>query len=358
MARTIKQQSTEEESFLRKNRGWLLAAAALAAAAVYNTRQARRTEQEEPPMGKFVEVAGMRLHYLESGRDRGGPPVVLLHGNMVSAEDFRLSGIHDMIADDHRVIAFDRPGFGYSDRPRETIWSPRMQAALFRRAFEKMGLRTPVVVGHSWGAMVAMALALEHPQSVSGLVLLGGYFYPTLRADVPLLSAPLVPVVGDVMRYTLSPLIGRATMPSMVKAMFAPRPVPMRFTQGFPTSLCFRPWQIRAAAEDSATMIPWVAEMQHRYHELRIPVTIMAGDQDKIVDVNRHSMRLHQDIPHSELNVLPDAGHMLHYADPQRIAHAIHTVARALSGRPAEEEEFLYAVGEERRNYAETRPYS
>ena len=81
-------------------------------------------------------------------------------------------------------------------------WTPERQADLFIRAFEGLGIERPVVVGHSWGTLVALALALDHPQRVRGLVLLAGYYYPTKRPDVVVFSAPSIPVLGDIMRYT------------------------------------------------------------------------------------------------------------------------------------------------------------
>src|SRR6185437_11119526 len=140
----------------------------------------------ESARGTLVTVDGIRLHYIEKGA--GSPPVILIHGNVVTAEDFDLSGLLDLVAERHRVVAFDRPGFGYSDRPHGAAGTPAAQADLLRRAFERLGIERPVVLGHSWGALVALALALNHPHAVRGLVLLSGYYYPNLRADVPLLS--------------------------------------------------------------------------------------------------------------------------------------------------------------------------
>ena len=153
-------------------------AASLAAMTAYNIYRARKAEREHPPTGRFVTVDGVRLHYIEKGE---GPPVVLLHGNVVTAEDFRTSGVLELLARRHRVIAFDRPGFGYSDRPHGSAWSARAQADLLRDALVVLGIKRPVVLGHSWGAAVALALALNHPDDVRGLVLLSGYYYPTLR---------------------------------------------------------------------------------------------------------------------------------------------------------------------------------
>ena len=176
-------------------------AASLAAMTACNIYRARKAEREHPPTGRFVTVDGVRLHYIEKGE---GSPVVLLHGNVVTAEDFRTSGVLNLLARRHRVIAFDRPGFGYSDRPHGSAWSARAQANLIGDALVILGANRPVVLGHSWGAAVALALALNHPTSARGLVLLSGYYYPTWRADVVLSSPPAIPILGDLLRYSIS----------------------------------------------------------------------------------------------------------------------------------------------------------
>jgi pimeloyl-ACP methyl ester carboxylesterase len=130
----------------------------MAAMALYNVYRTKQSERQHPP--RFVRIDGVRLHYLEAG---SGPTIILLHGNVVSAEDFEVSGVLDLLADRYRVIAFDRPGFGYSDRPHGAMWSPAAQADLLRRAWTALGIDRPIVVGHSWGAMVALALAFNHP---------------------------------------------------------------------------------------------------------------------------------------------------------------------------------------------------
>jgi pimeloyl-ACP methyl ester carboxylesterase len=294
-------------------------AASLAAMTAYNIYRARKAEREHPPTGRFVTVDGVRLHYIEKGE---GPPVVLLHGNVVTAEDFQTSGVLDLTAARHRVIAFDRPGFGYSDRPHGSAWSARAQADLLRDALVILGVNRPVVLGHSWGAAVALALALNHPDAVRGLVLLSGYYYPTLRADV-LLSAPTaIPIVGDLLRYSISPLFGRVMQPLLLKGMFAPLPVPASFAKDSTSNMSVRPGQIRAESQDGVAMIPGAMAMWHRYQELTMPVVIMAGTKDRVVNCEQ-ARRLHGQITHSSLRLVPDVGHMLHYAVPEEVAEAI-----------------------------------
>jgi len=303
-------------------------AAALAAAALYNTLRTRRVEREHPPAGRFVEVDGVRLHYLERGQ---GTPVVLLHGNVVTAEDWVLSGVLDRVAERHRVVAFDRPGYGHSDRPRGSAWPAAEQAGLLRRALARLGVGRPVVVGHSWGTNAALALALADPAAVRGLVLVSGYYEPTLRADALLVAPAAVPVLGDVLRHTVSPPLGAALLPLVVKGMFAPLPVPERFKAGFSAGMAVRPSQIRAEAQDGATMAYGVAAMRERYGELDMPVVIMAGAEDKVVDVGRHAARLREQLPRADLRLVPGAGHMVHYLVPEQVAEAVE----AVSDRPA-----------------------
>jgi pimeloyl-ACP methyl ester carboxylesterase len=305
-------------------------AAALAAAALYNIYRARRAEREHPPVGRFVDVDGIRLHYLEQGE---GPPVVLLHGNVVSVDDWVLSGVLGLAAKRHRVIAFDRPGYGYSDRPHGSAWTAPAQADLLRRALKQIGIEQAVLVGHSWGTSVALALALADPSMVRGLVLLSGYYHPTLRADALLVAPVAIPLLGDLLRYTLSPLLGAALMPLLIKGMFAPLPVPERFHKGFASSLAVRPSQIRAEAQDGTSMAYGAASMRSGYPRLRMPVTIIAGADDMVVDVGRHAVRLHEEIPHSALQLVPAAGHMVHHAVPEQVAEAIEAVSGAADDR-------------------------
>jgi hypothetical protein len=128
-------------------------------------------------------VNGTRLHYLDSGK---GPVVLLLHGNGSMARELEISGIFGELAGNYRVLAFDRPGFGYSERSRSVLWTPAAQAELIYSAPRRMGIRNAIVLGHSWGNLVALELALRQPKFVTGLVLAGGFYFPELRADAAL----------------------------------------------------------------------------------------------------------------------------------------------------------------------------
>jgi pimeloyl-ACP methyl ester carboxylesterase len=301
-------------------------AAVLAAAGLINHALARRAERRNPPEGKFVTVDGVRLHYIESGT---GPAIVLLHGNGTMARDFVLSGVFDLLCKDHRVIAFDRPGFGFSDRPRGRIWTPDAQACLFQNSLQQLDVQRAVVVGHSWGTLVAVALALRDQPTVAGLVLLSGYYFPSVRADVALMSWRAMPLLGDILRYTISPLLGRLMAPAAHRKMFAPSPVTERFAKEFPVELEMRPSQIRASAGEAALMIPGAAGLAKHHSELSLPVAIMAGRGDKIVDCDSQAGRLGTELPGSTLTKVPGAGHMIHHIVPEQVAAVIRDLVRA-----------------------------
>jgi pimeloyl-ACP methyl ester carboxylesterase len=291
---------------------------ALTISAIVNRSIAKIAERNNPPRGKFVEVDGIRLHYVERGH---GEPLVLLHGNGSMIQDFASSGLLDKAAQKYKVIAFDRPGFGYSQRPRLTIWTPEAQAHLIYKSLRQIGISRAIVLGHSWGASVAIALALQNPQLVTRLILASGYYYPTVRSDV-LLSWQAIPVVGDIISHTLSPLLARLMWPVLINKIFGPSAVPAKFA-GFPKELALRPSQLRASAAESALMIPAAFALHKDYAGLTMPVAIIAGDDDKLVDTDKQSARLHRDVTQSTLHRLPGIGHMVHQSATNAVMAAI-----------------------------------
>jgi pimeloyl-ACP methyl ester carboxylesterase len=299
------------------------AGAALAASALVNHRLAKRAERRFPPAGRFIDVEGVRLHYFERGE---GPPLVLLHGNGSMIEDFDSSGLIDLAARSHRVIVFDRPGYGHSSRPRRVIWTADAQAKLIHAALAQIGVSRALVLGHSWGASVAVALALRYPQAVSGLVLASGYYYPSARVDFALMSGPAVPVLGDVVRYTIAPIASRLMWPLLMRKIFGPASVPAKFRR-FPKEMAVRPSQIRAEAAESALLVPMVAATSAGYAGLKMPVVIVSGDGDRLIDPEGQSRRLHQAVTQSTFRSVAGSGHMVHQTDPEAVMSAVDEAA-------------------------------
>jgi pimeloyl-ACP methyl ester carboxylesterase len=293
----------------------IVAASTFAAAAFVQLRTAA-AERNHALRGHFIDVDGTTVHYLQRGEGR---PLVMLHGLGAMVDDLVLSGLVSRAAKDYRVLAFDRPGHGRSSRPRDRLWTPMAQAELLHETLRRLDVYHPVLLGHSFGATVALAYALRYP--VEHLVLVSGYYYPSARLDAPFLVPPAIPLIGDVLRYTVSPLAGRALWPVWLRLLFGPQPVPRRF-RAFPTWLALRPSQLRAVGEDAALLLPSVTAMAPRYATLRVPTTIVAGEADRYVSAEQ-SRRLHGEARGSELLLVPGAGHMAHYAAGETIMRAL-----------------------------------
>jgi pimeloyl-ACP methyl ester carboxylesterase len=259
------------------------AATLVAATAIVNRHFAKKAQRENPPQGRFIGVDGVRLHYVERGNGR---PLVLFHGNGSMIQDFESSGLIDLAAKDYRVIVFDRPGFGHSLRPRNVVWTPEAQADLFKKALDRLSVQRAIVLGHSWGASVAVALAVRQPSFVEALVLASGYYFPTARTDVAASSVPAIPGLGDIISYTISPILSRLMWPAMLRKLFGPRSVPEKFA-GFPKEMAVRPSQIRASAAEAALMIPAAFASSKTYSELEMPTIILAGGGRRVGDDGR-----------------------------------------------------------------------
>ena len=282
----------------------------------------RRTEKRHPPQGSFMTVHGVKIHYSDRG---DGPPLVLIHGNAVTGDDWNVSGLAERLLKSHRVIIFDRPGCGHSERPRGRVWTVAQQADLLHQAVVQLGISKPVIVGHSLGTLVALNYAIRFQPETAALVLLSGYYFWTLRPDVALVAPTAFPLLGDMLRYTISPFLNWLGTPLLKRLLFSPAPVPVRFQEGYSTAMVSRPSQIRATAVDGALIIAGVLHLRRQYKELELPITLIAGDGDKIVFA-RQSRRLHAELGYSTLNILKSVGHMVHHTATAEVATAIEDV--------------------------------
>ena len=139
------------------------------------------------------------------------------------------------------------------------------------------------------------------------------------------LSPPAMPLIGDVLSHTISPILGRLLWPLLLRKIFGPRPVPKKFA-GFPEEMAMRPSQIRASAAETALMIPAAYSFREAYGHLKMPVVIVAGTEDRVVEAQQ-SAELHRDIAHSTLRCIPSTGHMVHQTATAEVMSAIDMVA-------------------------------
>lgn len=283
----------------------------------------QKAERDFPPVGKFVEVEGLKLHYIEKGE---GVPVLLMHGASGNVRDWQLS-IFDQVAAKHRAIAFDRPGHGYSERPAEKGYDPRVQARIIHAAMEKLGIKKPVLVGHSWSGALVLAYALQYPDDVGSILFLSGVSHPWpggvgLNAEIA-----SKPVVGPLFANTLVPVAAPFVIDDAIAANFDPNPVPEGYAENVGIALFLRPANYLANAEDLTGLKKAVAEMAPLYSQITAPLIIMTGDSDNTIWPHIHSKKLKEKLPNAEYIVLKNTGHMPHHARPDEVLAAIDRLA-------------------------------
>jgi pimeloyl-ACP methyl ester carboxylesterase len=293
--------------------------------ALWNNALARKAEREFPPLGEFRKIDGVRLHYVEAGEGR---PILLLHGANGSLYDFTETIMPELARRWH-VVAVDRPGHGWSERPRGRDMSPAAQAELIRGLARELGLERPLLVAFSWSGALALAWALDHPDELAGVVSLAGVAYDWGTPVDLKWRLPAWPLIGPLVVETASLTLGGLQIEQAAAFSFAPDLAPPAYSRGA-VALALRPASFRANAEDVRNLKPFLRAQAPRYRELRAPVTILHGDADAVVGLDIHSRRLAREAPGVQLIVLPGAGHLLPYAHPGKIVEAIE---RAMAGR-------------------------
>jgi pimeloyl-ACP methyl ester carboxylesterase len=296
----------------------LALALTLAGLAVWNHALARKAERDFPPQGEFRVVDGVRLHYVEAGEGR---PILLLHGANGSLHDFT-GTILPELARRYHVVAVDRPGHGWSERPSGRDMSPGAQAELMRGLARELGLERPLLVAFSWSGALALAWALDHPDELAGVVSLAGVAYDWGTPVDLKWRLPAWPVIGPLVVETASLTLGGLLIEHAAAFSFAPDLAPPAYSRGA-VALALRPASFRANAEDVRNLKPFLRAQAPRYRELRVPLTILHGDADAVVGLDIHSRRLAAEAPGVELIVLPGAGHLQPYVPPGKIVEAI-----------------------------------
>ena len=316
-----------------------LLALGAAAAAVPGCARLRtgRAEARYPPSGRFVEVDGVPVHYVRAG---AGPEVVLLHGAGGNLRDFTFD-LMGRVAGRYSVTAFDRPGLGYTGRapgvatgPAATEGeSPAQQAALLKGAAEALGIRSPIVAGHSYGGIVAYAWALgdldaPSPAAARGILSLAGVTLPWPGGLGPFYTVNGSAFGGVAVVPLISALVPASVVKDRIERTFEPQAAPEGYADHIGARLTLRPESFRANIRQVNTLRPHAVEMARRYPEIAVPVEIVHGTADRTVPIEvharpaaaRHGWRLTE---------LPGVGHMPHHADPEAAIAALDRIAAA-----------------------------
>jgi pimeloyl-ACP methyl ester carboxylesterase len=303
---------------------WLLALASLI---LFNFGLARFFERLVPPQGRFIEVDGVRLHVVDSGVKPGqsGPPLLFLHGllGQLNHFSFALAALFP----ERRVVLLDRPGSGFSQAaPSQSLAA---QADLAAKVIALLNLDRPVVVGHSFGGAVALALALDHPNSVGGLALVAPLTHPFAPSQVIAGLGVGNKFARWIGAWTLGPIVALMRIGLTQRMVFAPDSQIAGFWTRGGGFLALRPSPMIAAARELRVIQQELTGMAARYAALAPPVGVLFGDGDVVLDPKAQGPAFCAKAPKAELTVV-DGGHMLPMTQPKATESFIRTILARL----------------------------
>ena len=304
----------------------LVAAVLLVATYYYQAtrRISRDAEHAVPPRGRFVTVEGCNIHYIEQGEGR---PIVMIHGLGGTLHHMRRP-LMEAFGDGYRLIAFDRPGSGYSTRPGGFDGRLSEQARLVAGFIDALGLERPLLVGHSLGGAVALATALDYPDKVAGLALLA----PLTRHETEIAPefralAVRSPLLRRILSETVAVPTAMRASPRTLDFIFGPQKPPADYAVAGGAMAGLRPPHFHATSTDFVALRHEMPAIEQRHGEVAVPVGILFGSADRVLDHKRHGTSMEGRIAGIDIEIMEGVGHMLQYVDTPRVVAFIRRIA-------------------------------
>ncbi|WP_299985535.1 alpha/beta fold hydrolase [uncultured Ruegeria sp.] len=289
-------------------------------------RSAQRENSAEasfPPEGQIVDVDGVAVHAVVMGK---GPDVVLIHGSSGNTRDMTFA-LAPILAENYRVIVFDRPGLGYSESFSPNGETIVEQAEILQQAASKLGAERPIVAGQSYGGSVSLAWAVTRPDNISALVLIAPAAIPWETPLDAFNTVGATTIGGALALPLVSAFVPDWYVTKALDQVFAPQKAPKGYAEHFGPGLTMRRASMHANAKQRANLLEEVTELQPRYGEITVPTEIVHGTADTTVGLGWHSDRLVEQIPGAELIELEGIGHMPQVVAAPEVAAAIDRAA-------------------------------
>lgn len=276
-----------------------------------------------PITGQLIDVTGTKIHVAVMG---AGADLVVIHGSSGNLRDFTTS-LAPRLAKAYRVILLDRPGLGHSegfDARGETL---RDQALMLRDVSLQLGVKKPLVLGHSFGGAVALAWALHAPKDISALILLSAPSHPWdtgLSAYYKIMSAPFF---GNYTSRLVCAFAPERAIQKNLKETFSPQTIPEDYRDKIGLEPYLQPKVMLANARQRRNLKKQIREMTPHYPKISVPTEIVHGTSDHIVPLEIHAKLLAKDLPNSNLTALTGIGHMPHHWSQEAVCEAINNAA-------------------------------
>lgn len=276
---------------------------------------ARRVNRAVLPTGGFVEIDGQRIHYTDQGH---GPAILFIHGLGGQTRNFPAAVIAPL-ARRSRVVVFDRPGSGHSMRPFAAGTGLHDQADIFAALITRLGLERPLIVGHSLGGALALTLALDYPGQVGGLALIAPLTQPQDTVPQPFRALAVRSrwrrlLIAWTLAVPASIRYGRLGLAEV----FGPDPIPADHATTGGGLLGLRPSAYYGASADLMAVSNDLHGIAARYGDVAVPVGILFGSGDRILEPGQHGQAALAQIPGATLELVEGRGHMVPITAPEQ----------------------------------------
>ncbi|MEE4249405.1 MAG: alpha/beta fold hydrolase, partial [Alcanivoracaceae bacterium] len=260
---------------------------------------------------EFIEIDGMQVHIRDQGPLTHATPVVLIHGTSASLHTW--DGWTDGLIADRRVLRFDLPAFGLTGPAPDNDYSVERYADFVLKVMDARGIDQAVLAGNSLGGQIAMETALLAPNRVAGLVLVDAGGYPFQPESMPLgFRLAQIPAMAPLMDRMLP----RSMITSSVRDVYGdPSLVTDELVDRY-YQLTLREGNRRALVKRFSQMI-FREDARHRASTLTMPTLIIWGEEDRLIPPHIGEL-MNEDIPDSDLVMLPDIGHVPHEEAPEQ----------------------------------------
>jgi pimeloyl-ACP methyl ester carboxylesterase len=266
---------------------------------------------------------GVKIHFKQVGMGR---PVVFLHGFGTSLDTWRF--VVETLEDEYRLVLLDLKGHGLSDRPRDEMYAAQDQARVVRGLIDYLGVENVVIVGHSFGAVVGLAAALDAQRDGSSGVIAALFL---IAGSVDAENVP------NVLRLLRTPILGWLSL-KLISASFRTRAMLKRayhddakVTDSL-VELYARyqsvPGTDYALIKTAEQLVPVdISESKRELARLEIPVINIWGEHDVIIP-RAAAESVCQLVPRCEVVTVDGAGHMPQEESPKKVIALLSDLLR------------------------------
>lgn len=276
-------------------------------------------EKNVPIKGQVLDIAGFNLHgYIEGD---GSQDIVFIHGALSNLRDWVFAA-RSLSKGDNRFIYIDRPGFGYSERDNSE-WDAERQAEQARAYVKKFNGENLILVGHSWGALVAMSWAAKYPEEVKGVISISGLNMPFSGVSKIANDTGLFSLAYELYFTNVARKVESGSIEKFAGRMFKPQDIPKAYLDYLGSDLSRRLSSIKANKNDLVVTSQALDKNFTVYSHMKMPIEIIHGEKDFLLPVKSQAVAFNEVIPNSRLHMLPTVGHMAHHFAFKEISNSI-----------------------------------